>query len=577
MSSSNLQEGSIDESYTNMGTKTELLLRLQRRRRRRRRRCCSKPPLLGLVVVLAALMLISVFFSIVPTVRGAWITCAPTIINSKAKKCNYCTTSWPFTTTTLKTKKRDSSTESTNVSPEDKRQQQTNISTTDKATSIIDQDTIIDAQSPSLLVQPSNNWTDEDSYYMSQLQDALDTIASVTVSEPSSFGGGDETVYNTSAPTTSKTKKKGFTPKSLLSSNPFFSISKKPAMVHKDDETVFQQEQEQQQQEEEVANLNNYNNNSGINTTSSSFLTSTNTTTSTPDANNNNSNTHQHHHPYDPSAALTFLLDSQANFTKQQLEAAQKMLYAYSTNATKQLDYATKQLDSAQRSLLEGFMAQVNAATAAAANHSYTTTTSSSTSTSPITTSNNRKPITMDELEAYLRLNGYVKQVDLNDDEVIGKGSRRTPSLQVGRGRNKVSMTTKTSRFPFGVGSHWHSQQQPPAMLDVVSEETTSGTSTKSSSSRVAFPQPSVLSYKKLKWGSTVAAAFLGLMGGITVLPNLWLLGAILGGLYGYETTKNLSQNPPTNALANLVVYLGRELTKTYLKVYDIANGLWFM
>jgi hypothetical protein len=94
----------------------------------------------------------------------------------------------------------------------------------------------------------------------------------------------------------------------------------------------------------------------------------------------------------------------------------------------------------------------------------------------------------------------------------------------------------------------------------------------------VAFPQESVLSYKGLTIGSTTCAGMLGMMLGMTVAPNLWLLGALLGSFYGYEISKNYQhKKQPQNVLSKSIIYLGRKCAKAYLRVYDAVYGIWFM
>ena len=255
---------------------------------------------------------------------------------------------------------------------------------------------------------------------------------------------------------------------------------------------------------------------------------------------------------YDPLA----FWDEQANYTMQQMEAAQRTFLDYSVNAS-------RQIDEAQRALFDyGAAAMGSLPASPAGNSNY----------------NRNKMLSIEELEAYLRLNGYVKQSELGKSSADNAMSREVPTSmgvpisQFGRGRGRVLRGKEKTGFQsVGVA--------PPggqAVRDGVASTATLP-SAKQPKGRVAFPQPSILSYTKLKWGSTVSASFLGMIGGVTIFPNLWLLGAIFGGLYGYEISKNLAERPPSNALSNLIVYLGREITKVYLKVFDFGSGMWFM
>jgi len=96
----------------------------------------------------------------------------------------------------------------------------------------------------------------------------------------------------------------------------------------------------------------------------------------------------------------------------------------------------------------------------------------------------------------------------------------------------------------------------------------------------VAFPQPSVLSYKSVQWGATTSGCFLGMVVAVSMAPNLWLMGALVGGLYGYETGQGLKEEPhtvPNNIVATILIRMGRKLAKAYLKVRDSLQTFWFM
>jgi hypothetical protein len=141
--------------------------------------------------------------------------------------------------------------------------------------------------------------------------------------------------------------------------------------------------------------------------------------------------------------------------------------------------------------------------------------------------------LTLADLEEILRTNGYVKRTDL---------AMMQQSTQ--------SSTTSSSR-------------------------STSSTTATSKSGSVAFPQPSVLSYRDVAIGSTISGSLLGLLLSLTVYANLWLVGGIMGGLWGYDVSKNHATT--TNTLSNIVLALGRRLAKAYLLMYDGVNGIWFM
>jgi hypothetical protein len=98
----------------------------------------------------------------------------------------------------------------------------------------------------------------------------------------------------------------------------------------------------------------------------------------------------------------------------------------------------------------------------------------------------------------------------------------------------------------------------------------------------VAFPQPSVLSNRSIKWGATVSAGGMGMLLATSAAPNFWLIGALLGGIFGYETGNSLSAPPqetpvPRNVLQTLVLSTGRQLAKAFLKVSDAWQAFFFM
>lgn len=101
----------------------------------------------------------------------------------------------------------------------------------------------------------------------------------------------------------------------------------------------------------------------------------------------------------------------------------------------------------------------------------------------------------------------------------------------------------------------------------------------KQSSSTVAFPQPSTLDVKCLRWGTTVASSIVGFVVGASILPNLWLMGSVLGGFYGYGLGRQLEgrEEPFTSFIPLALVNMGRRLAKAYLRIYDYGNAIFFM
>lgn len=106
---------------------------------------------------------------------------------------------------------------------------------------------------------------------------------------------------------------------------------------------------------------------------------------------------------------------------------------------------------------------------------------------------------------------------------------------------------------------------------------------TKGSSAQVAFPQPSILSYRDVQRGTTFAGGLIGMVLGTTVLPNLWLIGMLFGSLYGFEITKpplegqTAAEQPEKNLVARYFIQAGRLLAMKFLQVYDNWKTLWFL
>jgi hypothetical protein len=113
------------------------------------------------------------------------------------------------------------------------------------------------------------------------------------------------------------------------------------------------------------------------------------------------------------------------------------------------------------------------------------------------------------------------------------------------------------------------------------------------SNRNVAFPQPSLLNAQELRWGTSIAATGLGLFVGTSVSPNLWLLGTVLGGLFGWETSRGVSTTtvvsstsgtsvvvdlpPGANTVSRVLLQLGRRLALLYLSAYDAVKTIFFM
>ena len=105
--------------------------------------------------------------------------------------------------------------------------------------------------------------------------------------------------------------------------------------------------------------------------------------------------------------------------------------------------------------------------------------------------------------------------------------------------------------------------------------------SQKLSKGGVAFPQPTALSTRSIKWGATIAGGMMGMLLAVSGEPNLWLVGIVCGSVFGYETFKKLPANdvisPDLNVVQTMVIYLGRGLATGALRVYDTLQAFFFM
>ena len=167
--------------------------------------------------------------------------------------------------------------------------------------------------------------------------------------------------------------------------------------------------------------------------------------------------------------------------------------------------------------------------------------------------------------------------------------------------QSKPPKTHSGAKQPQPVGHHtageWTKRKQPDdvityaelqhildrldALPSTRTHETDSSTRQRSKQkekSGVAFPQPSVLSYKNVAYGAMTAASVLGALVGGSILPKLWLVSGLLGGGYGYHvgTTHSSSISSP-HFVQTLVLAAGRKLAKLYLQVYDYFQTIFFM
>lgn len=113
-----------------------------------------------------------------------------------------------------------------------------------------------------------------------------------------------------------------------------------------------------------------------------------------------------------------------------------------------------------------------------------------------------------------------------------------------------------------------------------ISSKSSSESSSSSSSSQVGVPQRSEVSEKDIRRSTAIVGCFLGMITGITILPNLWLVGMVAGVLYGYEITKDLDEDEEPvekNIVANFMVKSGTQIAKAYRITLDGMKALWFL
>ena len=85
-----------------------------------------------------------------------------------------------------------------------------------------------------------------------------------------------------------------------------------------------------------------------------------------------------------------------------------------------------------------------------------------------------------------------------------------------------------------------------------------------------------------LKYGSIASGGALGILVGVSILPNLWLMGGIFGSVYGYDTGSHYNMtiddnDNESNIIQRIIVSLGRRIAYKYLVLYDYWQGIFFM
>jgi hypothetical protein len=68
-----------------------------------------------------------------------------------------------------------------------------------------------------------------------------------------------------------------------------------------------------------------------------------------------------------------------------------------------------------------------------------------------------------------------------------------------------------------------------------------------------------------------------GMILATTLLPNLWLMGLLVGGIYGYDLCSRPDEPPPSTLVARTFIQWGRFLATTVLSFTDSCRTLWFL
>ena len=158
------------------------------------------------------------------------------------------------------------------------------------------------------------------------------------------------------------------------------------------------------------------------------------------------------------------------------------------------------------------------------------------TSAKPIS-ADDTKPLTVSDLQRILADGGYVRKSDLDAD---------------------------SSRSKAGGSGH-----QVGGIAKASTSDSLSGVKT-------AFPQPSILSYKGVQVGTMLVSALFGLIIATSVTRNLWLFGAVAGGVYGSSIAQD-TNNPDLSPAAQFLVDIGRSVATRWLRAWDFATAMWFM
>ena len=174
-------------------------------------------------------------------------------------------------------------------------------------------------------------------------------------------------------------------------------------------------------------------------------------------------------------------------------------------------------------------------------------------------------PLTMNDLQRILNDNGYVRREEL---------SNITSTAFVQNGGSRTTNETKSITLQKKTGSGGGSA---------------GSISSSSGGGGLAFPQTSILSNKHIRVGTAISSSIFSMFIAISLQPNLWLIGSIIGAVLGNDIAEKSEKNavttieqdvfipPPGGLYGDISLKSGKRLALTYLKIWDFLQGVWFM
>mmetsp|Transcript_50254 Transcript_50254/g.75672 ORF Transcript_50254/g.75672 Transcript_50254/m.75672 type:complete len:721 (-) Transcript_50254:93-2255(-) len=191
--------------------------------------------------------------------------------------------------------------------------------------------------------------------------------------------------------------------------------------------------------------------------------------------------------------------------------------------------------------------------------------------------------LTLADLKSILQMNGYVRFEDLPPSY----SSRHAPTKTNGKTNKEDDDDESNDRYR--VKPSRPLSKKGNTNIAISKQQSKKGRY--GNDKNVAFPQPSTLSDDNIKAGTITSAAILGSVVGVSLAPNLWLIGFICGALYGQELSKEYSADDDDeeaddedgatarqkSIVAKALFKSGRKLANFYLNLYDFFQYQWFI